>query len=407
MATNNKLVRDYLGNLVPKAKTRKIMDKNYVENESCFLMEDGQWYRVTSSDKIVFDSYQERYVLKNSKPLIRGIVNEKLEEGNFSENPYVVHTRCISGLEKNRTFLNEELAKKCGYIESISDGLFYKVEEITAAEKKGWFDKKNIPSSERSKDYNLESNPSNKAKLISHYENFSPKTTKEGLKYSKLIGDFTIGGEVEVINGFLPERIRTRLGLAALKDGSLRWDGGEGIEYCTMPMHGVKAIETLSKMFEELSKRCEINNLCALHYHFGNVRKDKVYVLSLFRLVTLIQDELQKYFPYSRFNSIKADGKVYCKKLDDLGINYRSILESKSEEDFKGTVLEEFNKIYKWLNNGKGLAEDIEKPRVIRETVEINGKKMFRDVWLKKIFTTKGIHHSIQGNKWDKFLSSF
>lgn len=400
MATDNKYVKDYLGDLVPKAGARKIMGKYYVENVSCFLIE-GQWYRITSTDKIVFDNYVGKYVLK-STPMVRGVVNGKGEEGLFSENPFIVRTKSINGDGRNRIILNEKIAKEAGYVESISDGLFYKESEITEKDKAGWFSKKNIPSSERSKDYNLESNPKVKERMIRFYNEYVPKIRRESIRFSKLISDFTIGCEVEVINGFLPERIRTKLGIAALKDGSLRWDGGEGIEYCTMPMKGSKAIATLTELFDELSKRCEVNNLCALHYHFGNVRKDKLYVLSLYRLIYLLQNELYYYFPYSRFNTIKSDGKVYCKLLSDLGINYNRIIQCKDEEEFHEAVVNEFNKVYAWLNNGKGLAEDAEKPRVVREVANIGGKKMFRDVWYKKLFTTKSNYHSIQGEKWNR-----
>jgi hypothetical protein len=399
MATN-KLVRDYLGNLVPKAGARKIMGKYYVEGETCFLMEDDQWYRITSTDKIIFDHYLGKYVLKTGS-IIKGIVNSKGDDGFFSSNPFLVTVRDrVSG--RNTIVLNEKVAESIGYIESVSDGVFYKKDQLTDKDTKDWFNRKNIPNSERSKDYNLESNREVKSQLIRRYEEYPGKISAQAVMYSQIVGDFTIGAEIEVINGFLPSRIRHMLGIAALKDGSLRTDTSEGIEYCTVPMKGSKGIQVLIDLFRELSKRCEVNNYCALHYHFGGVRKDKIYTLSLYRLVMLLQDELASYFPYSRFNSIKADGKIYCRKLQDLGIDYTSIMKSKDEDEFHERVVNEFNKIYRWLNNGKGLAENIEKPRLAREVTTVNGKKMFRDVWLKKVYSTKTINHSVQGQKWDK-----
>lgn len=404
-ATNSKLVRDYLGNLVPKNKARSILGKYYVEGESCFKMEDGQWYRVTSSDKIAYDHYNKKWVLVESTKLMKGIVNEKGEEGMFIENDFIVFLRNKGDRKNiigNIICINEKVAEQLGYIECIGDGLFYLKSTITEDDKLTWFNKKNIPNAERSKNYNLEADPERKKELQEIYENYSPKISAVSKRIAKIVGNFTFGMEAEVIDGYLPRRVKSKLGIKALKDGSLRHDNGEGMELVTMPMSGAKGVEVIREFCKELSNRCEVNNLCSVHFHFGNVRKDKLYVLSLYHLITLIQPELTTYFPFSRFNSVKADGKVYCKHLENLGINNERILTSKTEEEFKVIVVDEFNKIYKWLNNGKGLAEPYGNPTITRETVVIDGKKMFYDKWLNTIFTTKSINHAVTGNKWDK-----
>lgn len=404
MSTDNKLVKDYKGDLIPKEMAHKIMNKYYLENESCFKMEDGQWYRVTSTEKIIYDHFKKKYVLVESTKLLKGIINEKKEEGSFSENDQYVTLRKKEDKKTGYSTpcLNVEIAEKLGYIECINDGCFYLKSQITDEDKVGWFNKKNIPASERSKGYNLESDPERKKELQKCYEDLFIKVSPISKRISKYIGKYTFGMEAEVINGHIPKRIRSALGIKALKDGSLRHEGGEGIEYVSMPMSGAKGVEVIRKFCSELSKRCEVNNLCSVHFHFGNVRKDKLYVITLYKIIRMIQSELTYYFPYSRFNSVRPDGKVYCKLLDDLDIKYNSILIQKSEEDFHKTVVAEFDKIYKWLNNGKGLAEPYGNPVVVRENVVINGKKMFFDKWLKTIFTTKSVNHSVQGQKWDK-----
>lgn len=400
----NKLVKDYLGNLVPKSKAHKIHDKYYVEGESCFLMEDNQWYRITSTDKIVFDHYKSKYIMVGTTTLLKGIINEKGEEGMFSENDdSIVCKNKATG--KITNVLNEKIALILGYKESIFDGVFYDMASITDADLIKWFNKKNIPTNERSKSYNLESDPERKKQLEEQYAKLELRISPMAKRLSKFIGDYSFGMEAEVINGFIPRRIRNRLGLKALKDGSLRSDNGEGIEIVSMPMKGAKGIETIREFCKELNKRCEVNNYCSVHFHFGNVPKDKLYTLSLYNLGIKLQNEMVKYFPYSRFNSIKADGKIYCKLLQPLGVHFDSILKQKSEETFQKTVVNEFDKIYKWLNHGKGLAEVRAQPEIIRTTIEVGGKKMFYDKWLKNIYTTKSVFHSIQGEKWNKFCS--
>jgi hypothetical protein len=404
MTETNKLVKDYLGNLIPKNKARKIMDKYYLENESCFLMEDDQWYRITSSDKIVFDHYSKKYVLLESTKLVNGIVDVNGTEGKFRDNEYYVRAGGKEARKKGNyiNILNEKIANELGYIECIGDGFFYPSKDISSEDRGSWFEKKNIPQNERSKSYNLEADPGRKRELEELYAQYNPKISVSAKRIAKIIGDYSIGMEAEVINGFLPRRIRSRLGIKALKDGSLRWENGEGIELVSMPMKGPKAIETIREFCKELSKRCEVNNFCSLHFHFGNVRKDKLYTLSAYKTIYMIQNELKKYFPYSRFNSIKPDGKIYCNPLQDLGIDYLSISKSKSDEELRENVFNEFNKIYKWLNNGKGLAEASSQPVLTRKEVIIDGKKMFYDKWYTEVFTTKSVNHSIQGEKWNR-----
>lgn len=405
MPETKALVKDYKGNLIPKNNARKIMGKYYEDGVSCFKMEDDQWYRITSTDKIIFDHYNKKYILIGSSKLLTGIVNEGGGEGSFSDNDFYIKAAAnrMDGKRGNYTnILNEEVAKSLGFIESLFDGVFYKSSEITEEDKKSWFNKRNIPNNERSKSYNLEADPERKKELIKNYENYTPKISSSAKRMAKFLGDFSIGMEAEVINGFLPRRIRSRLGLKALKDGSLRSEAGEGIEIVSMPMKGAKAIETIREFCEELTQRCEVNNLCSVHFHFGNVRKDKLYILSVYKVIRLVQDELRSYFPFSRFNSIKPDGKIYCNLLLDLQIDYSCILRSKSEEEFKENVFQEFNKIYKWLNNGKGLAVSASEPVIVRKEVIVNGKKMFYDQWFNEVYTTKSVNHAITGEKWNK-----
>jgi hypothetical protein len=398
---SNRLVKDYLGNLIPKSKARKIHEKYYVEGESCFLMEDNQWYRITSTDKITFDYYTNKWVLIGSVKLTTGIVDENGKEGSFSDNIFTI-TASNNKSKDQFYILNEQIAIKLGYVESIYDGIFYLSSSLTEKDIKEWFNKKNIPNHERSKSYNLESDPERKKELEESYNKLDIPISAVSKRLSKFIGDYTFGAEFEVINGFLPKRIRNKLGIKALKDGSLRSDSSEGIEMVTMPMSGAKGIEVLKQVCGELKKRCEVNNYCSVHFHFGNVRKDKLYALSVYKVGSMLQTEMIKYFPYSRFNSIKADGKVYCQMLQNLGINYSEIMNKVTEEDFHKSVIFEFNKIYKFLNNGKGLAETHGEPELIRTTTTIEGKKMFYDKWLKNIYSTKTIYHSNSGQKWDK-----
>lgn len=397
---SNKLVKDYAGNLISKSKARYINDKYYEENVSCFLIR-GQWYRI-NSPKIVYDSYKAKYVLREDPNLISGIINEKGEMGFYSANPFSV---TVKDEEKGRLVdcISEKIAELMGYKERLQDGLFYKKESKPT----GFFIAKSIPQNERSSEYNLESSQEKKNELIKSYNTIDIPISAKARRISKYIGDFSFGFECEIINGFIPKRIRNYYGIKVLKDGSLRYDGGEGLEYTSVPMSGPKGIQVMMNVFDEINKRCEVNNLCSFHLHLGNTRRDKLYVISLYKLIEKIQKELITYFPFSRFNSIRPDGKTYCNPLLDLGINTQCILNSEDELEFKRNVVKEFSKIYSWLNEGHDLAEEFAPPKIKREITMIGGRKMFRDVWLKNIYTTRQTNHAVNGQKWDKHSRYF
>ena len=402
MIKSNKMVKDFEGKLIPRNKARSISGAFYEEGTSCFLMPDDLWYRITSP-KIVLDNYTKQYVLKTSGNLIEGFVG-KNKLGFFSVNDFTVS---ISSKKNNikKIALNEEVAIENGYIESLNNGIFYDASEITEKDKLEWFNVKTIPSSERSSEYNLESNQQKKKQLENSFKNLDIRISREAKEISNVLGDKTFGVEWEIVNGFLPKRIRYQYGVKALKDGSLRDgnSGKEGMELVSVPMNGSKGVQAMLNIIGELNKRCEVNNLCALHFHFGNVRKDKLYVLSLYKLVSMIQNELYYYFPYCRFNSVRGDGKLYCKFFEDKSIDYNAILNCKNEESFDETVKHEFDKIYSWLNRGHHLGETYGPKTKVREVVYEDGKKLFCEKWLSNIYSTKSTHHALEGNqKWDK-----
>lgn len=401
---DNKLVKDYKGNLIKKSGARKISGQYYEEGISCFYMSDEQWYRI-SSNKITLNHSTGQYVFIDDSSLTNGIVGPNMETGYFTSNDFcvVLYENIRKG--SNTIALNEDIAKVNGFLESVSNGYFYKEDQITNKDREEWFDVKNIPNHERSPDYNLEANKDKKKALENSYKNLNVKISKEAKVIGNILGDLTFGFECEVINGFLSKRIRYKYGIKALKDGSLRdpVTGKEGLEYVSIPMSGPKGVQVMIEVFNELNKRCEVNELCSLHFHFGNVRKDKLYVLSMYKLMSMLQNEMFHYFPYCRFNSIKPDGKVYCKLLENKNINYKSIINSKDEESFKSNTYQQFDKIYSWLNNGHHLGETYaEKSRIV-ETVIKEGKKMFCEKWFSNIYTTKSTYHSQENNqKWDK-----
>lgn len=413
-----KHVRDYSGKLIPRDKARRIDGKYYEEGASCILMPDGQWYR-TTTDKIRFDWEKKTWVFaKEAENLIKGLVDDGTL-GYFSQSKQnvVIYYKKDSferqvrmpifeqtsvGNESsrwNKSYARSaDIAEKFGYMESLVDGKFFKKSEMSASEIAN-AKVPGTPQNERSNTYSLDDDPAGRKAMEEEYKNYSPKLSSNIHKLAKLI-PFTFGLEFESSVGHIPARLRGALGVRPLRDGSIN-----GIEYVTIPLEGAKGINTIKELCTELTKRCLTNNQCSVHVHFGNVRRDKVYILALYQLARHLQDELLGYFPFTRTNSIRNDGKVYCKPLEHQGVNLSEVIKAVKREDFQGAVNVEFNKIYSWLNNNRGLGEEYERRKERQEKMmEMGGRtvKAWRLQEKSYHFSTKTRVHSIRGNKWDR-----
>jgi hypothetical protein len=148
--------------------------------------------------------------------------------------------------------------------------------------------------------------------------------------------------ELESYDGKIPERHLKRLGLIALRDGSLRHGGVKPYEYTTIPLAGDKGINTLIDSIEVYKKYTEISDNCALHIHLGNFPRTKEYTVAIYRLMLLIQDELYSIFPmvYQDTSMFRFKQKSYCAPLKDLGFKITS------DYEFN------FDKIYNYYVDG-------------------------------------------------------
>lgn len=419
-------VKDYQGKLIEKTKARKIkgeggVSQYYEIGVSCILMSDGQWYR-TNTGKILFDHSHNKWVHQSEFKGLRGIVKGG-ENGAFSNLADIVvildkvskPTRTQSmelstgqviseeSLAKgwtHRTCINTEVALSLGYIEAISDGKFYKKDDITPVELKR-FNTPTTPQNERNNVYSLDDDKEYRAHLEAAYDGNEIKVNRDLEIIARRYIPFSYGLEIETQVGFIPTRVRERLGFRTCRDGSL--DGG--LEFVSIPMEGGKGLQVVKRICDELTARTTISNKCSVHVHFGDVRKDRLYIVSYWHLLTKIQDEFRHYFPYSRTNSIREDGKVYAALLPDLELDLKNILSIKGDDAFKNKVTTEFTKIYSWLNSGHPPGEVFDE-QFIKDTREslIKGKTQKQYCYRVKKFnyTTKLPRHAIQGHKWQR-----
>ena len=122
---------------------------------------------------------------------------------------------------------------------------------------------------------------------------------------------YTFGIEFETAGGVIPEDKCFRYGLVPLRDGSIT-----GVEYATVPLTN-KHINTLKTQVQCLKKYTTFNDTCSMHMHFGRLPADIKFFYVLYRVFSILEDELDSLLPEYTFRTelYKDNEKSYCRKL--------------------------------------------------------------------------------------------
>lgn len=324
-----------------------ISDKYYLMDRDCFCV-DGRWSRFDGGN-IVFD-YENKVWLhkKNVEGLTKGIVDFKEDGttifGMFTPNPYNnVKVRLENG--NLSLALDENILLKNGYIEDVSNGVWYS--KITLGVN-GIKRAKTIRNEKSFTDrgYNIEDNVKDFENKVRLYDAYSPVISKKNRIYSNYLTNITFGAEIEIIKGNLPENLQNRTGIVMCRDGSI--DGGP--ELVTIPISGAKGVQTLDNISEYLKTRGLINIACSFHIHIGTIRKDKLFLVAFYQLCRKIQDELFTMFPYYKTDPKGVKRKNYNQKLESLNIHP---LIKKDKESFEAYLVDSHAKIFDFLAEGK------------------------------------------------------
>jgi hypothetical protein len=200
--------------------------------------------------------------------------------------------------------------------------------------------------------------------IVEGYKDNKTSVSKNNVALSKLLKGLSYGFEFETSSGYLPnDKMYPYLGIIPLKDGSI-----SGYEFVTVPL-GLKNnkpdtislskdIKNLYNNIDLLSTYCKVDNRCSLHIHIGGCRKDKAFMVALYKLAFNIQDELFLTQPIYKMNSIKYLGsaKNYCKKLKNLNFEFNPKI--KDKDYFKDSIHLAYNKLFNFLSNGYALSPD-------------------------------------------------
>jgi hypothetical protein len=185
--------------------------------------------------------------------------------------------------------------------------------------------------------------------LQSIYEKSTFPIDRDIKRAKSLIGDITFGIELETIKGYLPDWIRNRYGTVICRDGSLNTGNGYPPEYVTIPLQGTKGLQTIRNVAKEIQKRAETNVNCAYHIHLGNMDMSRIFLIALYRLCEMIQEDVFKMFPYYKRDEPKYAGKAksYSKMIPDVIHKYNS-----KKNIFKDYVNSSYESLFQFITGG-------------------------------------------------------
>lgn len=326
---------------------KKIKGSYYVKDVTCFHI-DGQWFRIDSG-LISFDHSVKKWILNKNNHMIKGIVSFEKDGsytlGTFTPNPTknIVFEDSNNG---NRYIILDESVGNGMIRERLCSGIYY----ITSKHGDAFFDNlKNIVN-HKDKGYNIEDNVDEYTNKKKVFDEYPLKINNDVIRYSRYLEDVTFGAELEAIVGYLPDHIQYQTGTVICRDGSLHAnDGSQGPEYTTIPMSGAKGVQALINLCKELTKRNIVDHHCSLHFHIGNLPTSRLFIVSLYKLAVMIQDDLFKMFPFYKNDEPRYANKDknYCAKLDQLG---QFNLRNDSKDAYESYIYDNFIRIFSFLS---------------------------------------------------------
>ena len=324
----------------------KIGNINIKDSGDCYPVEteNGVTYYRKNNPNLIWDYYLQKYCIKTNQ--INGYVD--YEEGIGFISGFFTPNIFDNIRDSQYIYLNKDVLKKARYVfDSFSNTWGRKNnnnrrELISLGINEG-IRKVNYQT------FNSEVYNSSEHSFFSQMQEMFDKWSEENFQehpFDKFFRQFTIGVEIETSAGNIPENELYRLGLLPLKDGSIA-----GHEFTSVIIKE-KYFDIFKNMFFAASDNCTVNKNTSLHYHFGNIKKTKEFVVAFWILFYRLQEEMESLCPpykrdlmfltNKRVGSGRNNGvKDHCKRLPNL-FNGLEITD----------VNQAFEKILLFLNEG-------------------------------------------------------
>lgn len=340
------LVIKYNGKKALKTKCKYISGNWYEINVDCFKV-DGRWNRIDNG--LIFFNYSTNTWEKKSNydKIYKCIVGKKKDGeyiiGEISDTS-VSPTLYDLDSDKSYYILNTDLAKSLGFIDVLNNTFWYNRKPYD-----GWNNKKGI-------DAHYSKLPYTADKQIERYSYYFDTYYKHNVNTklrntASLLKGYKWGIEFETSNGFIKPETCLKHGLIPLKDGSLRKENGFlPFEYTTIPLSGIKGLSNIIDICDILQERCTFDNWSSLHIHLSGLEKTAANIVSLYKLLYMIQDEMFSMFAPYKTNpvGVTKDDKNYCQKLE---INIPKFKIS-DKNDFKEMLNSYFSEIFHFVSCG-------------------------------------------------------
>jgi hypothetical protein len=202
-------------------------------------------------------------------------------------------------------------------------------------------------SVDTSRGYNIEE-CDDYERIIQEYNEFKIKLTPEVMGLKKYLHNKSFGIEAETSRGDVIPCTKKRYGFTTCRDGSI-----DNLEFVSVPMKGVKGLQSIINFFDENKSYVNTNYKCSLHVHIGNLRTDKFFLNALYNFLEIFQADYYNYFPFYKKVNVLGKSKHYTKPLLKL-----TSLHTKEDLSSKKLTMEKLNKncdaIFSFLTDGIG-----------------------------------------------------
>lgn len=377
-----------------RTSCRKIQGEYFIVNEGCVLV-DGTWHRINNG-KVMFNVTQNKWVTdfsRNSFPVIYALNDGVFEVGikeilpndkrldlleikvhnnlktstkysrmhfrfedYFSELSFTVlerYAREIRGNYQTSISMLSEVVDKAEKEKIIVYSMFFTRYVINIKDIHKYIFRKARENTKliysRDLQYSFGDDKkyakaatvgfNNNKKLSDAYDDF----------FNEYFKGKSFGVEIETHSGQIPENMLADLGFVPLRDGSLNG----GIEYTSIPFTNGKGLSATRGLYKLMQQICYTSQHCSMHLHIGGVKRDRLSLLTLYRLCYRLQEEMFDIVPIykkslSYWNS-KRQPKDHCQSLKGLGLNLYNLNENSSKKD----ISLQFNKLFNFVAETK------------------------------------------------------
>lgn len=288
----------------------------YRLHDQCIVNEDGT--KTIKSNAVKDHETNQMVDKRNTKNLTYGIISfeeNKPIYGYFTKN----RTKNINiYVKEERTSviaISEDILPEGLYFESFPDEMFLLKSEYCDSDIKAKTNKKIVMNKYKNSHHEIEQNQKQYDSTSNCYNSNDLPQDSKCERLLPFIKNYRWGIEQEFSSGYISDRFLNKYGWVMCRDGSTSSE----TEAVSIPYQGLKGLVATKHSFEYFNKQLLVDDSCSLHIHLSGFPQTKEFVVAIWKLGTMIQEEL-----FLLFNHSKQD---YTLKNKNNNKNYNRFLE--------------------------------------------------------------------------------